>query len=273
MRTVYLGTSAFAALVLRRLYDSPHTPVLVVSRPDSAVGRGRKLAPPPAVVAARELGVAVHQPSDVNGEESLARIASAQPDVVCVCAYGALITEPLLSRHPILNVHPSLLPRWRGAAPIERAIMAGDEQTGVSIMRLAAGLDSGPVCLQARAAIGAQEDYGALAGRLAELGAELLIRALDERPECLPQDEASVTYAEKLTAADRRIDPQESAEQQARRVRALSPHIGAYLETADGQRLGVWQARVVDGRLEPVTVQPPGKRPMSYADYLRGRRL
>jgi methionyl-tRNA formyltransferase len=272
VRTVYLGTSDFAAGVLRRLYDSVHRPALVVSRPDSPQGRGRKLTPPATVVVAQELGVDVYQPGSVNSEEALARIAAAEPEMLCVCAFGALIKDPLLSRYPILNVHPSLLPRWRGAAPIERAILAGDTETGVSIMRLTAGLDSGPICLQERIPIGPDDDYGSLAARLEALGGEMLVRALDEQPDCVAQSEDGVTYAEKLSADDRRLDPAQDAESQARRVRALNPHVGAYVEQLDGSRLGVWQARVVDGRLELVTVQPPGKRPMAFADYERGRR-
>ena len=270
MRTVYLGTSDFAAAVLRRLHDSPHRPALVISRPDSPQGRGRKLTPPPTVVVARELGLEIYQPGSVNADEALARVTGAEPDVLVVCAFGSLIKEPLLSLRPILNVHPSLLPRWRGAAPIERAILAGDAETGVSIMRLTAGLDSGPVGLQERVAIDPEDDYGTLAARLEELGGELLVRALDEQPAYVEQSEAGVTYAEKLTADDRRLDPSEPAEAQARRVRALSPHIGAYLEQPDGSRLGVWKARVAGDQLELLTVQPPGKRPMPWADYERG---
>jgi methionyl-tRNA formyltransferase len=270
VRTVYLGTSEFAGAILRRLSDSAHRPALVVSRPDSPQGRGRKLTPPPTVTVARELGHDVYQPDSVNSDEALTRIDQVQPDALIVCAFGALIKEPLLSSHPILNVHPSLLPRWRGAAPIERAILAGDAETGVSIMRLTAGLDSGPVALQGRTKIGPDDDYGALAGRLEEIGSDLLLRALDEQPAYSEQDEAGATYAEKLTAEDRRIDPTESAEAQARRVRALSPHIGAFLEQPDGSRLGVWKAAVSGDELELLTVQPPGKRPMPWADYARG---
>src|SRR5207248_2430609 len=147
MRTVFLGTSDFAVAVLRRLVASEHRPALVVTRPDRPRGRGRRVGSPPVADTARELGVELLQPDSVNDEAARERIAGAQPDVVCVCAFGALIKEPLLSEHLMLNVHPSLLPRWRGAAPIERAIMAGDAQTGVSIMRVTAGLDAGPVCL------------------------------------------------------------------------------------------------------------------------------
>ena len=143
MRTVYLGTSAFAAAVLDRLAESPHRPVLVVTRPDRPKGRGRQVQPPPVAIRARELGLDVIQPDRLHDDDVLARIAAATPEVACVCAYGVLIKEPLLSAYEMLNVHPSLLPRWRGAAPVERAIMAGDEQTGVSIMRVTEGLDSG----------------------------------------------------------------------------------------------------------------------------------
>jgi methionyl-tRNA formyltransferase len=268
--TVYLGTSAFAGAVLRRLYDSPHRPALVVSRPDSPQGRGRKLAPPPTVEVARELGIDVYQPDSVNGEDAHKRIAAVQPQTLCVCAFGALIKEPLLSDYPILNVHPSLLPHWRGAAPIERAILAGDVETGVSIMKLTAGLDSGPICLQERVAIDPDDDYGTLASKLERLGGEMLVRALDGGLPFHDQDEAEVTYAEKITAADRLLDPSEPAAARARRIRALSPHIGAYLERPDGSRLGVWNAQTDGDKLELLVVQPPGKRPMPWADYQRG---
>jgi methionyl-tRNA formyltransferase len=189
-----------------------------------------------------------------------------------VCAFGALIKEPLLTDFEILNVHPSLLPRWRGAAPVERAIMAGDEQTGVAIMRLTAGLDSGPVCLMEAEPIEPEDDYGALAARLEERGSGLLVRALDERPPFVEQPEDGVTYAEKITAADRTLDPAAPAEVNVRVVRALHPHIGARLALEDGTFLGVHRARVAqDGALELLGVQPPGGRPMAYADYLRGR--
>jgi len=293
MRTVYLGTSAFAAGVLRALAASPHRPALVVTRPDRPRGRGRRLAPPAVADTARELDLELAQPENVNDEAARAQIASVAPDAVCVCAFGALIREPLLSDHELLNVHPSLLPRWRGAAPVERAIMAGDTRTGISIMRFTAGLDSGPVCLQSELTIEPQDTYGSLAARLERLGGELLIRALDERPDGAEQDEAGVTYAEKISAEDRLLDLSRPAAELALRVRALSPHIGAAVMLGD-ERLGVWQARVsaasgpepgqlsVDGELpvlgcgdrglELISVQPAGKRAMSGADYLRGRR-
>ena len=294
MRTVYLGTSDFAAAVLDRLAGGPHRPVLVVTRPDSRAGRGRALTPPPVAVRARELGIEVIQPERLHEPEVLERIAAAEPDVLCVCAYGVLIKEPLLSAYEILNVHPSLLPRWRGAAPVERAIMAGDEETGVSIMRLTAGLDSGPVCLQEREPIRPDDDYGTLSARLRELGGALLVRALDERPPFAEQDEAGVTYAHKIEARDRALDPTRPPEEAERVVRALRPHIGARLPLPNGSFLGVLAAAVdgetlapaggrvrtdgdrllLDcngGALELLEVQPPGARPMAAADWLRGR--
>ena len=296
MRTVYLGTSDFAAAVLERLAASPHRPALVVTRPDRPAGRGRRMQAPPVASAARALALDVFQPDDVNEEGARARIAAVAPDVVVVCAFGALLKEPLLSQHELLNVHPSLLPRWRGAAPIERALMAGDEETGVAIMRVTAGLDSGPVCLLEREPILSEDTFGTLSARLAALGGALLVRALDERPGFEEQDESAVTYAEKVTAEDRILDPARPAIELERVVRALTPHIGARLGLPDGLYLGVWGAQRAapverepgtlgneGGRLllscangtalELLTVQPAGKRPMPAADYLRGHSL
>jgi methionyl-tRNA formyltransferase len=299
LRTVYLGTSDFAADVLRILAASSHRPQLIVTRPDRPKGRGRKLASPPVADAARELGINVDQPESVNDEAAGERIAAANPDAVIVCAFGALIKEPLLSAHPMLNVHPSLLPRWRGAAPIERAIMAGDTRTGVCIMRLTAGLDSGPVCLSGEEPIGRNDTYGTLAARLAPLGGRLLVQALDTSPPFVEQVEAGVTYAEKIRPEDRLLDSGRPALELERVVRALAPHIGAAV-TGMGQdsseRLGVWEASArppqpgdpspgelsLDerlpvlgcdpGTLELITVQPAGRNRMPGDAYLRGLR-
>jgi methionyl-tRNA formyltransferase len=292
LRTVFLGTSEWAATVLERLAASPHAPGLVVTRPDRPRGRGRRLAPPPVAEAARALGLPVAQPERVNDDAARAEIARARPEAVCVCAYGGLIREPLLSEHRMLNVHPSLLPRWRGAAPIERAILAGDDETGVCVMRLVAELDAGPVGLCAREPIGPQDTYGTLAERLAPLGGDLLVRALDEEPEYVPQPAEGATYAEKIERADRRLDPlAEDSFALDRRVRALTPHIGALLELEGGEPLGVRRARpgrtgpapgelvaydgglvlgARTGALELLEVQPAGKRTMPAADFLRG---
>jgi methionyl-tRNA formyltransferase len=298
VRTAYLGTSDFAATVLRRLAASPHKPALVVTPPDRRQGRGRKLAPPPAALAAGELGIDLLQAESVNDEGALARLAAAEPGAVVVCAFGQLIREPLLSAFPMLNIHPSLLPRWRGAAPIERAIMAGDERTGVCVMRLTAGLDSGPVALREAAPIEPDEDFEALSARLSRLGGELIVRALDLQAagelSFEEQDADGVTYAEKIDPAERRLDPGRPAPELAAKVRALTPHVGAYLETGDGERLGIRRARAVDGgagsgelreddgvlllgcspgalRLE--VVQPPGGKAMPVDAYLRGHAL
>jgi methionyl-tRNA formyltransferase len=269
--TAFLGTSAFAAAVLERLAASDHRPALVITRPDRPAGRGRVLTPPPVATLARELGIEVAQPESVNTDEVRDRIAATGAEVVAVCAFGALIKEPLLSGFELINVHPSLLPRWRGAAPVERAIMAGDEQTGVSIMRVTEGLDAGPVCLAQAEAILPGDDYGSLAARLQEIGASLLVRALDERLRWVEQEERGATYAEKITAYDRTLDPDAPAEVNERIVRALHPHIGARLPLPDGSFLGVRRARVGDdGSFELLEVQPPGGRPMPYADYQRG---
>ena len=295
MRTAYLGTSEFAATVLRRLTESPHRPALVVTPPDSRRGRGRRLAPPPAAEAARDLGLGLHQTADVNSPESLEALRSARPEAVAVCAFGQLIKEPLLSEFLLLNVHPSLVPRWRGAAPIERALMAGDRETGVTIMRVTAGLDSGPIALAERIAIVDEDDYASLSAKLAELGGELLVRALERLEagelEFTDQDDSAATYAEKVAPQERRLEPSRPAPELERIVRALTPHIGAHLELADGGRLGVRAARAVPdgpaagtleasrdrlllgaahGALRLDVVQPPGGRPMSAADFLRG---
>jgi methionyl-tRNA formyltransferase len=271
---VYLGTSGFAANVLRDLADGPHKPSLVVTRPDAKQGRGRKVGPPPVAVAARELGIDVDQPASVNDDAARARIAEVAPPgdgVVILCAFGALVKEPLLGDHDILNVHPSLLPRWRGAAPVERAMMAGDAQTGVSIMRLVADLDAGPVYAQKPEPILPTDDYASLSTRLQDISVKLLELVLETHPAAEPQPEDGVTYADKLTAEDRTLDLTRSPEENVRVVRALHPHIGARIALPGGDFLGVQEASIaLDGSFELVTVQPAGGRPMAYAEYLRG---
>jgi len=293
---VFCGTSAFAAVVLRSLAATAHRPALVVTPPDRRRGRGRRLAAPPVAEAAGELGLELHQTEDVNLDASRTAIAAHRPAVGLVCAFGQLIKEPLISELPMLNVHPSLLPRWRGAAPIERAIMAGDERTGVCVMRLTEGLDSGPVALCEELAIAPGEDYGALAARLAERGGFLLAEALDRYAggtlELSEQSEKGVTYAEKIKAGERRVDPRATAAGESLRIRALSPHIDAFVELPGGDRLGVRSAEPVEAELAPGRfgeaegrlvlgcaegalaigeLQPAGGRWMAASDYLRGR--
>jgi methionyl-tRNA formyltransferase len=300
VRTAYLGTSEFAATVLRRLAESPHRPTLVVTPPDSRRGRGRKLAPPPAAETARELGLELHQTPDVNSADSLAAIRTARPEVIVVCAFGQLIKEPLLSEFLMLNVHPSLIPRWRGAAPIERALMAGDDRTGVTIMRVTERLDAGPIALAEAVSAYGEDDYASLSERLAQTAGQLVVQALDSLDagtlDFTEQDESAASYAEKIAPEERRLDPSRPVSELARQVRALTPHVGAYLELEGGDRLGVRSAEAGhpfgwDGSAEPGTlvvesgelvlvgpdglltlevVQPPGKKPMSAADFLRG---
>ncbi len=304
--------------MLERLAGGPHRPALVITRPDRPSGRGRRLTAPPVADAARRLDLELAQPVSVNESDTLTAIERHAAEVVVVCAFGALIKEPLLSAYPLLNVHPSLLPRWRGAAPIERAIVAGDEQTGVSIMQLTAGLDSGPVCRMAPERIAPQDTYGSLAPRLAALGGRLLVDVLDEwesgtPPAFAAQDETCATYAEKIDAEDRVLDPTHPARELERVVRALHPHVGARIALDDGATLGVQRARALgtdvslaaakssaagapeevgalavgalaaaegrllfgtaEGSLELLEVQPAGKRPMEAASYLRGHAL
>jgi methionyl-tRNA formyltransferase len=306
LKTVFLGTSDFAAAVLDQLAASArHRPALVVTRPDRPSGRGRRVSSPPVADRARELQIPVAQPASVNDEQARERIAGVEPAVVVVCAFGALIKEPLLSEHEMLNVHPSLLPRWRGAAPIERALMARDTATGVSLMRVTQGLDSGPLTAVAREAIEQRDTYGTLSSRLQGLGGKLLVRTLDRREEGRPlpfieQLEEDATYAEKISADDRVLDPERPALELEARVRALSPHVGARVALPDGAMLGVKHARLSDGPgpdgamagakgmlardgrlllactpglLELLVVQPPGGRAMDAGSYLRGHGL
>jgi methionyl-tRNA formyltransferase len=293
VRTVFYGTSQYAVAVLERLVASEHRPALVVTPVDRPRGRGRRMASPPAADAARELGIELLQAADASAAEAFERIRAAEPEVGVVCAFGQLIREPLLSGLELLNVHPSLLPRWRGAAPIERALMAGDDETGVTILRVTEGVDSGPIALQDRLAVGS-DDYGTLSARLAELGGELLVRALDLRAagelELADQDDSAATYAEKIDPSERRLDPARPAVELERIVRALTPHIGAYLELEGGEPLGLVRARAEPGRVAAGTlaangglllgcgegvlrllrVRPAGGRSMDADAYLRG---
>jgi len=250
------ATAPFGADVLERL-AATHDIVQLLTRPDAPRGRGRNLAPSPAKEVAGRLGIPVVHERD-----------AIDADVVVVAAYGLLIPESLLARALWLNVHPSLLPRWRGAAPVERALMAGDSRTGVTIHRTTAELDAGPIAAQEAFDVGPEDDAGTVYARSAEVATRLLDGVLAGEPAFVEQPAEGATYAEKIAPADRELDPARPAAELVNRVRALSPHIGARL----GDLL-VWKARVAeDGSFEPVDVQPPGGRRMTYAEYLRGRR-
>jgi methionyl-tRNA formyltransferase len=255
------ATAPFGADVLERL-AARHDVAFVLTRPDAPAGRGRKVAPPPAKAAAERLGLRVLQPERPEIEEV---------DAMVVAAYGLLIPESLLDGALWLNVHPSLLPRWRGAAPVERAIMAGDRETGVTIHRTVKELDAGPIAAQAAFRIEDDDDAGAVFARAAELAADLLEGVLErDEPSFEPQPDEGVTYADKITAAGRDLDLSDP-EQAVRVVRALSPHIGARAKL-DGRDVIVWRARMEDGRFAPLEVQPAGKRRMTYDEFRRGLR-
>ncbi len=256
------ATGPFGADVLERL-AAEHDVVQLLTRPDKPRGRGRRVAPPPAKAAAERLGIAVAQPERLDESVELGA------GTVVVCAYGLLIPNELLERALWLNVHPSLLPRWRGAAPVERALMAGDTETGVTIHRTVEALDAGPIAAQRVFPLAPEDDAGAVYARAAEVAAELLRDVLaEDEPRFEPQPEEGASYAAKISPQDRELDPEAPVEELVNRVRALSPHIGARLGD-----LIVWRARPgEDGSFEPVEVQPAGGRRMAYDAYLRGRR-
>jgi methionyl-tRNA formyltransferase len=253
-RIAVAATAPFGADVLERL-AAKHEVAQLLTRPDAPRGRGRKLAPSPAKEVAERLGIPV-----VHERDAL------EAETVVVCAYGLLIPESLLSRALWLNVHPSLLPRWRGAAPVERALMAGDPQAGVTIHRTTKELDAGPIAAREAFDLDADDDAGVVYARAAEVAARLLDGVLDHA-EFTPQPDEGVTYAEKISAADRELDPTRPAQELVNRVRALSPHIGARMGD-----LIVWKARADGDDFVPLEVQPPGGRRMEYEAYLRGRR-
>ncbi|MGZ4382606.1 MAG: methionyl-tRNA formyltransferase [Gaiellaceae bacterium] len=260
MRIAVAATAAFGADVLERLAGS-HEVTGLLTRPDAPKGRGQKLAAPPAKEAANRLGIPVFQPERPELPPGF------DAPVVVVCAYGLYIPPSLLERALWLNVHPSLLPRWRGAAPVERALLAGDERTGVNIHRTVAELDAGPIAAQEAFPIG-ELDAGAVYERCAEVAARLLESVLAGRPQFTEQPAEGVTYAEKIGPADRELDLSDPADA-LRRVRALSPHIGAWAMLHE-RRVTIWRAHLEDGRFVPDEVQPEGRRRMSYDGFLRG---
>jgi methionyl-tRNA formyltransferase len=294
MRTAFLGTPAAAIPSLAALADITDVDV-VVTMPDAAAGRSRRRTAPPVKVAAAEFGFEVVQPSSAG--ELAGVLRERDLDVGVVVAYGRLLSPAVLeaTRVGFVNVHFSLLPRWRGAAPVERTILAGDDLTGASLMLLDQGLDTGPVISVAETDIGSDETAGELTARLSYLGAELLFGTLTDflsgRRDPAPQIEAAATLAPMLTTAEARLDPGDDVETTLRKVRAYNPRPGAWL-MAEGKRLKVWRASpaaaaadegsivvsagtallgVSDGGVTLDVVQPEGKGQMAGISWLRGR--
>jgi methionyl-tRNA formyltransferase len=263
VRLAVAATAPLGADVLERL-ASEHEIAYLLTRPDRPRGRGRRVGPPPAKDVAERLGIEVRQPERLDAD------FDPGEEVVVVAAYGLLIPGPALERALWLNVHPSLLPRWRGAAPIERALMAGDRETGVTIHRTIAELDAGPIAAQRAFEVSEHDDFGSVSARAAEVATGLLDEVLPE-PRFTPQAEEGVTYAEKIGAADRELDWSRPPEELLNRIRALSPHIGARGEL-HGRPVTIWRARVEGDELVPIEVQPDGRRRMSYDEFLRGLR-
>jgi methionyl-tRNA formyltransferase len=294
LRTIFMGTPGFAAVALKALIDAGHDVAAVYSQPPRPKGRGMDVQKSPVHAFAEEQGIPVRTPVSVKGAEEIAAFQALQADVAVVAAYGLILPKALLDapRHGCLNIHASLLPRWRGAAPIQRAIMAGDTETGVTIMQMEEGLDTGPMLLRETVPIAAETDAGALHDALAELGARMIVDVLDKLPDGLtaePQPAAGVTYAAKITKEEARIDWRRSALEIDRQIRGLSPAPGAFTEIK-GERVVILSAELLSGdagepglvaddqltiacgqgALRPMLIKRAGKRAMSLAEMLRG---
>jgi methionyl-tRNA formyltransferase len=247
-RLGFAGTPEFAATILEALVTAGHSPVVVYTQPDRPSGRGRKPLPSPVKGLAARQGIETRQPVTLKETGAVDDLASLELDTLVVAAYGLILPQAILSapKYGCMNVHASLLPRWRGAAPVERAIMAGDEETGVTIMSMDAGLDTGPIILQERCPIESETTGGELEATLARLGARCLLDCLENLGSLdpTPQDEAGATYAHKLTAADASIDWTRPAEAIARQIRALNPRLPATCASGD-LRIRILQARAV----------------------------
>jgi methionyl-tRNA formyltransferase len=264
LKIIYAGTPAFAAAALAALLDGGHDVVHVLTQPDRPAGRGLK----PQASAVKQLalarGLPLSQPATLKGDVPLAQLAALQAEVMVVAAYGLMIPQSLLQLPPrgCLNIHASLLPRWRGAAPIQRAILAGDRETGVTIMQMDAGLDTGAMLLAQAVAIAADDNAQTLHDKLAATGAQLLLRTLREQPQPVPQDNANATYAAKISKAEARVDWTRPAAEIDRLIRAFNPVPGAYTAW-NGQVLKIWRAEpaaaaVVSGTATGTVVQADG---------------
>jgi len=295
MRVAFAGSPEAAVPPLRALVAAGHEVSVVVTQPDRARGRSGRPSATPVAAAARELGIPLLRPRTINAPEVVDEIAASGARALAVTAFGQILRDAVLDRWPSINVHFSLLPAYRGAAPVERAIMDGATETGVTIMQMDAGLDTGPVLAARRVEIGPDEDAGSLVGRLSELGGPMLAEVLDDldagRLQPTPQPEEGVSLAPKITAEDRPLDLSRPAVELARRVRALSPHVGATLAIG-GEPFKIWAARALpegtaaplaaergrlvaatgEGSLELLRLQPPGRGRMDAAAFLRGWR-
>ncbi|WP_172300186.1 methionyl-tRNA formyltransferase [Pseudoruegeria sp. HB172150] len=257
MRVVFMGTPDFSVPVLDALVEAGHEIACVYCQPPRPAGRGKKERPSPVLARAEALGLPVRHPARLRDAADQQAFAELEADVAVVVAYGLILPKPVLEapKHGCLNIHASLLPRWRGAAPIQRAIMAGDAETGVCIMQMEAGLDTGPVLLREALGIGAEEAAGTLHDRLSALGARLIVEALARLPDLVPevQPEEGVTYAEKIDKAEARIDWSKPAAEVDRLIRGLSPFPGAWTMLR-GERLKLLSSRVADMSGVPGTV-------------------
>ncbi|MET0420515.1 MAG: methionyl-tRNA formyltransferase [Acidimicrobiia bacterium] len=272
MRLVFFGTPAESVPALHALCDAGHDVAFVVTQPDRRRGRGGATLPSPVKAAAVELGIPVHTP--VRAREVVDAVAASGAELGVVVAFGQILPQALLDALPrgFVNVHFSLLPRWRGAAPVERTILAGDTETGVCIMQLEAGLDTGPVYARATTPIGPDDTAGDVMAALVAQGADLLVRTLAELPSLDPvAQEGEPTYAEKLTVEEFELRFDRPVDELVRIVRAGNPRPGAW-STVDGARVKVWRAENFDGTFRALEVQPEGRARMEAAAWMRGLR-
>ena len=289
-----MGTPDFSVPALEALHSAGHEIAAVYSQPPRPAGRGKKDRPSPVQKRAEDLGLPVRHPASLRDPEAQGEFADLEVDVAVVVAYGLILPAPILAAptHGCINIHASLLPRWRGAAPIHRAIMSGDTETGISIMSMDLGLDTGPVLMTRATAIGPSETTGDLHGRLADMGASLIVETLANLGDlgARPQPEDGVTYAVKVDKSEARIDWKRDAEAVDRQIRSLSPFPGAWCEI-DGERVKLLRSELTDGSDAPGThlgdftiacgsgairvleAQRAGKRPMTADDILRGMSL
>ena len=301
MRIIFMGTPDFAVPALAAVLAAGHEVAAVYSQPPRAAGRGLAARKSPVQVFAESKGLSVHTPASLRSTEVQARFTSLNADAGVVVAYGMILPKPILEalRHGCFNIHASLLPRWRGAAPIQRALLAGDAEAGVAVMRIEEKLDTGAVCLAERLAIGPDETAGELHDRLAAIGAELMVRSLSDLEKgslaCWPQHEEGVTYAAKIEPGETRIDWSRKADEVHNLIRRLSPHPGAWFEIklkGKCERVRALRSTLAKGEGKPGTVlddqftiacgkgsvrllqvQRAGKRPMPVAEFRRGAEL